>query len=201
LRERCFYQLAGPISDDMRQQLSSLAETLGVKLNIAGALSKSDLVSEIENADVMMCLRNPVLEGASASAIEAMLAGRPLFVVDHGFYRDLPDDLTIKLAPDFETEVLSAQICRLVSHPEECRQMGEGAAVWARNVFSFEKYAKDFIELAEKSIESKPLLGLAADLGRELAALGVQPEDPAAARMAQQVSALFLPGGILCQPN
>ncbi|MGF1619240.1 MAG: glycosyltransferase family 4 protein [Rhodomicrobiaceae bacterium] len=201
LRKRCCYRLAGPISDEMRQDLAGLAERLGVKLHIAGAVSKSGLAREIEDADIMVCLRNPVLEGASASAIEAMLAGRPLVVIDHGFYRDLPDDLTIKLAPDFTIETLSERICWLVDHPDQCRMLGERAATWARDAFSFETYAKSFIELAEKAIESKPLLGLAADLGRELSALGVRPDDPATARIAQMVSALFLPGDTSCQPN
>jgi glycosyltransferase involved in cell wall biosynthesis len=201
LRKRCSYRLAGAISDEMRRDLGGLAERLGVKLHIAGAVSKSGLASEIENADIMVCLRNPVLEGASASAIEAMLAGRPLVVIDHGFYSDLPDDLTIKLAPDFTTEALSDRISWLATHPDECRILSEQAAAWARAAFSFESYARSFIELAEKAIESKPLLGLAADLGRELSALGVRPDDPATARIAQMVSALFLPGDTPCQPN
>jgi glycosyltransferase involved in cell wall biosynthesis len=201
LRKRCSYRLAGPISDEMRQDLGGLAERLGVKLHIAGAVSRSGLVSEIENADIMLCLRNPVLEGASASAIEAMLAGRPLVVIDHGFYTDLPDDLTIKLAPDFTTEALSERISWLATHPGECRILSDRAAAWARAAFSFESYAGSFIELAEKAIGSKPLLRLAADLGRELSALGIRSDDPATARIAQMVSALFLPGEPSCQPN
>lgn len=199
LRRHCSYRLAGPISDPMRDKLHQLAEHCGVSLHMTGALSRSELAREIEDADAILCLRRPVLEGASASAIEAMLAGRPIIVLDHGFYQELPDDLTLKLPPDFEPADLGRRISWLLNHPEEGRALGRRAALWASDTFSFSRYADAFLELAEIAPEAEPLMRLGTQLGQEMLALGVSPGDPLASRIAQMATDLFCPEGKLCR--
>ena len=166
---------------------------------MTGALSQAALAQEIENADALLCLRRPVLEGASASAIEAMLSGRPTVVLDHGFYQELPDDLTLKIPPNFELRDLENKITWLLDHPEDSRLLGQRAAAWAREAFSFRRYADAFLQLAEKAVEAEPLMRLGAQLGQELSALGAVPDDPAAIRIAQAATNLFCPGGVLCR--
>jgi glycosyltransferase involved in cell wall biosynthesis len=199
LRRHCSYHLAGPISDAMRDTLHRLAKRSGVSLHMTGALSRADLAREIEDADAIVCLRRPVLEGASASAIEAMLAGRPIIVLDHGFYQELPDELTLKLPPDFEPAALGHRISWLLDHPEESRALGRRAAAWAADTFSFSRYADGFLQLAEIAPEAEPLFRLGTQLGQELLALGVSPGDPLAGRIAQIATELFCPEGKLCQ--
>ena len=199
LAQRCTYRLAGPISDRMRDSLGRLAKRLGVSLEMTGTLSQAALAQEIENADAVLCLRRPVLEGASASAIEAMLSGRPIVVLDHGFYQELPGDLTLKIPPDFELRDLESKITWLLDHPEDSRLLGQRAAAWARGAFSFRRYADAFLQLAEKAVEAEPLMRLGAQLGQELSALGAVPDDPAAIRIAQAATNLFCPGGVLCR--
>lgn len=198
LRKHCTYRLAGPISKTMQARLGDLARRLGVALEITGAIPNLALAEEIGRADAMVCLRRPVLEGASASAIEAMLSGRPTLVLDHGFYRDLPDDLTLKLQPDFDMAALQDKIAWLLDNAEASRALGQRAAAWARETFSFDRYADAFLQLAPKAIESEPLMHLGTQLGQELAALGVHADDPAAARIAQTAMSLFCQGGELC---
>ena len=199
LAEHCTYRLAGPISERERSALGRLAKRLGVSLEMTGALSQAALAQEIENADALLCLRRPVLEGASASAIEAMLSGRPTVVLDHGFYQELPDDLTLKIPPNFELRDLENKITWLLDHPEDSRLLGQRAAAWAREAFSFRRYADAFLQLAEKAVEAEPLMRLGAQLGQELSALGAVPDDPAAIRIAQAATNLFCPGGVLCR--
>jgi len=199
LAQRCTYRLAGPISDRTRTNLSSLAKRLGVSLHMTGALSQADLAREIENADAMLCLRRPVLEGASASAIEAMLSGRPTIVLDHGFYEELPDDLTLKIPPDFQALDLEAKLLWLLDHPEDSRLLGQRAATWARAAFSFGQYADAILQLTEKAAEAEPLMWLGMQLGEELRALGADANDPAAIRIARAATELFCPGGELCR--
>jgi hypothetical protein len=140
-----------------------------------------------------------VLEGASASAIEAMLSGRPTIVLDHGFYLELPEDLTLKLPPDFEPADLAQRISWLLHNPEESRALGRRAAAWASDTFSFSRYADAFLQLAEIAPEAEPLMRLGAQLGQELLALGVTPGDPLAGRVAQMATDLFCPEGKLCR--
>ena len=198
LARSCTYRAVGPITEKTRSHLGGLAKRLGVSVEITGALSRSDLAREIENADAILCLRRPVLEGASASAIEAMLSCRPTVILDHGFYQELPDDLTLKIPPDFALQDLERKISWLFDHPEESHQLGQRAAAWAREAFSFSRYADAFLQLAEKASEAEPLMRLGTQLGQELLALGAKSDDPAAIRIAQVATKLFCPGGILC---
>jgi glycosyltransferase involved in cell wall biosynthesis len=199
LAQHCTYRLAGPISEKMRNSLGLLAKGLRVSLEMTGVLSHAGLVQEIENADAVLCLRRPVLEGASASAIEAMLSGRPTVVLDHGFYQELPDDLTLKVPPDFEMRDLERKMMWLLDHPEDSRLLGQRAAAWAREAFSFRHYADAFLQLAHKAVEAEPLMWLGRQLGQELLALGAVANDPAAVRIAQAATKLFSPGGVLCR--
>lgn len=199
LRQRCAYRLVGGISDAMRSSLGRLAERTDVCLHMTGPLTRSALAAEIDSADALLCLRKPVLEGASASAIEAMLSGRPTIVLDHGFYQELPDELTLKIPADFKPCDLERQISWLLDNPEASRILGERAALWAKDTFSFQRYADAFLTLAEKALEAAPLLRLGTQLGQELSALGAGPDDPAAVRIAQMATTLFCPGGHLCR--
>lgn len=198
LRRSCAYTLAGPISEDMRQQLGHLAKRLGVSLRMTGPLSRAELAKEIEHADALLCLRRPILEGASASAIEAMLAARPAIVLDHGFYCDLPDDLVLKIPAEFEDRDLANSLIWLLDNPAEASQLGSRAACWARETFSFDAYADAFLPLAQQAIEAEPLMRLSLQLGRELSDLGARPDGPEAQRIAQLATNLFCPGGNPC---
>lgn len=200
LRRSCSYTLAGPISDDMRRRLDHLASRLGVKLIIMGAVSRAELAAEIGKADALLCLRQPVLEGASASAIEAMLAGRPTLVLDHGFYRDLPADLVLKIPADFDdlNQTLAERLVWLLDHPEDACELGANAASWARRAFSFDAYADAFIPLMGKAFDAEPLMRLSLQLGQELSSLGADAEGPEAPRVAQIATDLFCPGVPLC---
>jgi glycosyltransferase involved in cell wall biosynthesis len=197
LRLNCSYRIAGPISRQKREELDKLAEACGVSLNITGTLSRSALVREIEDADAILCLRRPAREGASTSAIEAMLSGRPTIVLDHGFYQDLPDELVLKIPPHFAIDELDERVSWLLKHPEASREMGRRAALWASSHFSFGRYADAFLQLAAVAPEAEPLMQLGTQLGQELLALGVSPGDPLASRLAETATALFCPDGKL----
>ena len=86
LRTHCEFRLVGAISDSERARLETLCRDAGFRqLSILGEVDDATLVAELERADIISCLREPVLEGASASAIEGMKSGRPIVVVNAGF--------------------------------------------------------------------------------------------------------------------
>ena len=98
LRDRCRYHVVGLVTDQERARLMAVARAVSFQgLEITGEVSDQVLRAEIEAADIICCLRWPVFEGGSASAVEAMLSGRPIIVTDAGFYRDLPDNLVFKV--------------------------------------------------------------------------------------------------------
>ena len=193
LRERCRYHVVGPVTDQERQRLDAVARAVSFqKLQITGEVSDGFLRAEIEAADLICCLRWPVLEGGSASAVEAMLSGRPVVVTDAGFYRDLPDDLVFKVNPQRELDVLTSQLTRLVLDPALRVAVGARAAAWAKAAFSVDSYVARLVPFLEEVARLRPTLDTAAHFGHLFSDLGLLPGDPAAERIATMLEALFL---------
>jgi glycosyltransferase involved in cell wall biosynthesis len=80
----------------------------------------------IHTADIVLNLRYPTAGETSAACLQAMAAGRPVILFDHGWYSELPDSICCKVAPMNEAAVLAA-MQRLATDPERRRQMGAAA--------------------------------------------------------------------------
>lgn len=179
------YTLAGPIEPDERARLEAIAANGGYEgLTILGPVDDVQLEAEITQADMVCCLRKPVLEGASASAIEGMLSGRPTIVVDAGFYGELPGDLVFKVAREVPQAELTAVLERLTDDETLRRTTGEAARAWAETHFAIERYTDRLETLIQATADALPLLSLGASVGRELRNFGLSPEDPAVGRIA-----------------
>jgi glycosyltransferase involved in cell wall biosynthesis len=192
LKSRLRYTLAGPIEPAEQARLQEIAAAGGYEgLTILGPVDDARLEAEIAAADIVCCLRKPVLEGASASAIEGMLSGRPTVVVDAGFYGELPDDLVFKVPRDVPQDVLTRVLERLAGDEALRRSTGEAARAWAETHFSIERYTDKLETLMQATVDALPLLGLGAAVGRELRNFGLSPEDPAVARIAARSLAML----------
>ena len=178
------------------RELQALSKLAGFdQLDILGEVDDATLVSELERADVLSCLRNPVLEGASASAIEGMKSGRPIIVADAGFYADLPDDLVFKVPSSVEMSPLTQVLERLASDENLRRKTGAKAQNWALRTFTTDAYVPVLEDLIHQFIAAKPLLQVGKRVGEQLAALGIEPDDPAVKQLATKMSDLFGGGG------
>ena len=192
LRERAAYRLIGPISDDERARLTALAQAQGFTgLTIFGAVDDETLADQLEDADVICCLRKPVLEGASASAVEALLSGRPTIVADAGFYGEIPDAYALKVPADVPPAALAVELERLVGDEALRRQTGAKAQAWAKDHFSLDRYVDKAEALIRETVDALPILEIGAALGHELAGFGLGPDDPAVARIASLVETMF----------
>lgn len=155
LREGTSYTLAGAIQPDMRRGLEELATALGVDLHVCGEVSDLELHRLLGGADVVCCLRNPTLEAASASAIEAMLSARAVIVENAGFYAELPDDCVRKIRPDHEETDLRKELLDLAADPTTRKSLGMRAEAWARETFTAKNYARqltDLVSLSQRSM-------------------------------------------------
>jgi glycosyltransferase involved in cell wall biosynthesis len=190
LRGRARYVLAGPIEDGERARLQSLAEARGVDLVILGPVDDAELETRLAEADILVCLRKPVLEGASASAIEAMQSGRPTLVADAGFYAELPDELVVKSPPAVLPADIAAALERLAADEPLRRRMGEAASAWAAGTFTTERYLDVLEPLIQAAAEALPKLRTAQQLGRSLARMGLSGDDPAAGRALHLLASL-----------
>ena len=193
LRDRCRYHVVGLVTDHERARLMAVAKAASFHgLEITGEVSDQVLRAEIEAADIICCLRWPVFEGGSASAVEAMLSGRPIIVTDAGFYRDLPDNLVFKVDPQRELDSLTTQLTRLVLDPALRATVGAQATAWAKSAFNVETYIARLVPLLEEVARLKPTLRAAAHFGHLFSELGLQPNDPAVGRLATTLEALFI---------
>ena len=192
LRRRCRYRLVGRITFKERARLATLCHDIGFeRVDILGELPEAGLIAELERTDILACLRKPILEAASASAIEGMKAGRPVIVADAGFYADLPDDLVFKIPASIEVQPLTAVLERLVSQEKLRRDVGTKARTWAMRTFTTEAYVNVLEDLIVQFINARPLLAVSEKFGGQLAALGASQDNPSIERIADVMHGLF----------
>lgn len=188
------YRLVGPISDEERAKLEGVAAEVGfANLVIDGAVDDDTLDRRLDEADIMVALRKPVLEGASGSACEGMLSGRPTVVARAGFYGELPEDLVFKIDGDIAVDELRAVLERLVADEALRRETGKAARAWALENLNAARYARAIETLANAQVTSRPLLDVGARIGWQLQAMGLADTDPATTRIGAKLQKLFAP--------
>jgi glycosyltransferase involved in cell wall biosynthesis len=186
------YRLVGPIDPAEAERLRALAGALGYQnLSIVGPVDEATLNQHLEAADIICCLRRPVLEGASGSAVEGLLAGRPVIVADAGFYAELPDDIVFKVPADIDAGALAAQLERLCANPVLRRTAGAKAKAWAEDRFSTAAYLDVLEPLMWATLRAEPVLSVGRRLGAEFGRLGLGPLDPAVLRVDESLASLF----------
>lgn len=158
LRGNTTYRLVGLIQPKAVERLAFLATSLQVKLVISGEVDSDTLLQEIEQAHAICCLRWPSLEAASASAIEAMLYGKPVIVTDTGFYSELPSDCLRKIQVQNEIPELQRELEQLFLNEDERLRLGAKAAEWAAVTFSAENYANHLIDVSIAAHRAVPML-------------------------------------------
>lgn len=190
LRERLRYVVAGPIDAAMRAQLEDKARERGVEFEALGSVSDEELLKVLTEADIMCCLRRPVLEGASASAIEGMLSGRPTIVADAGFYAELPEEYVVKAPAEFGAADLAGALERVVMDPAGRLRMGEEARAWATEAFSVDAYVKVIESVAHDQIRLGPYLHLSDRIADRLSRLGIGGSSANVARFAAAIDGM-----------
>lgn len=142
------YRLVGPVDDEYRRELQIQASNSGVLLTIVGRVSDEELAEELASADIVCCLRMPVLESASASAIESLASGKPTIVIDTGFYAELPDDVVVKVDPTDVPGSLADGLSALGASGSLRRAIGDRGREYALGAFGPSKYAEAMKQIA-----------------------------------------------------
>jgi glycosyltransferase involved in cell wall biosynthesis len=187
LRDIVSYRLVGLIEPSVAKELADLAAKLQVSLAIFGEVDASTLNQEIENADVVCCLRWPALEAASASAIESMLYGKATIVMDTGFYRELPDQYVQKISTEDELSDLQAALESLCMDKNSRVTMGHNAALWATKTFNAQKYATSLISICESTARSVPVLEMSQFYSNIISAWGTIKTGNALCEVASEI--------------
>lgn len=184
------YRLAGPIAEAEQEKLAAAASAQGVRLTVLGRVSDEEMAQELGRADVVCCLRRPVLEGASASAIEAMLSSRPIIVADSGFYAEIDEAAAIKLPANFGVPDITQALNRLISDDTLRESLGRWARVWASEECSLSHYTDVLEALISSAVAATPYLELARAYADQLSELGFNEQDAVSTEIADRLQEL-----------
>jgi glycosyltransferase involved in cell wall biosynthesis len=158
LKRAIVYTIVGKIESAKAQALSALARRLHVRLVIAGEVDNQALEAFFLESDVVSCLRWPVLEAASASAIEAMLYGKAVLCTNAGFYAEIPDDMVFKISVETEVDDIVKCLTDLHRQPEIIGSIGNRASAWASRTFSASHYAEALTEMSVQTANARPII-------------------------------------------
>jgi glycosyltransferase involved in cell wall biosynthesis len=158
LKASVTYELVGRIAPAEVARLTDMAIDSGVDLVVSGEVSDETLAEAMQRADIISCLRIPCLEAASASAIEAMLSGRPLIVVNDGFYREIPDDCAIKIDAADELNGLQTALERLHADSGLGVSIAARAYEWAQATFNATNYAQHLAQISAEASTTRPVV-------------------------------------------
>jgi glycosyltransferase involved in cell wall biosynthesis len=186
------YLVAGPSDPAYQKRLDRMVAErgLGGRVQFLGRVSDELLHTCLAAADVCVNLRQPAIEGASASVIEEMLYGKPVVVTDVGFYRELPGDCVVKVDPANEAAGLAAALTKLGDATER-ETMGARALAYATATFRADSYARDLVRFAWDVRNAQPLFGLSDKIAAELRRMKVTSDMAIVDTAAETVGDLF----------
>ncbi|MGY8564835.1 glycosyltransferase family 4 protein [Paracidovorax citrulli] len=192
LAARTNYHVLGPVDDSERRRLEQVCAEVGFAgLTFEGRVSNGRLHDGMAEADVICCLRDPALEGASASAIEGMQSGAPVIVSDAGFYAELPDEYVLKVGMQDPEQDLLRHLRFVDRQRAEARKMGMAAAAWAAHEFSASHYVDGLEKTIPGFIAAEPYVLNAQELGRELGRMGLPGNSRPAAKITNTLERMF----------
>lgn len=186
------YLVAGPTDPVYQRRLDRIVAErgLGGRVQFLGRVSDELLHTCLHAADICLNLRQPAMEGASASVIEEMLYGKPVVVTDIGFYRELPADCAVKVDPSNEAAGLRAALVKLADAAERTA-MGERALAYASATFRADRYARELIRFAWDVRNAQPLFTLSDRIAAELRRMKVTSDMAIVDTAATTVGDLF----------
>lgn len=124
-------------------QLQEVVRHIGFVENL------TDFDDWIASADVLVNVRYPTVGETSAVVLRALAAGVPVVVWNDGWYSELPETCCVKV-PSQDLRALTAALHHLAFDGESRRQLGEQAALYARQTFDPERVAAQYIAFVDE---------------------------------------------------
>jgi len=156
------YLLVGNCNDDV--PLDNLLREYGVEdavHHIGFVPDIHEFICWIHTADVVVNLRYPSVGETSATALRALIAGRPLLVYDHGWYAELPQETAVRVKPLDDGALLSA-LRELASAPDLRLRLGRAGHAYAAEVHSPATVALGYVSTLQATVQA---CGLPANAG------------------------------------
>jgi glycosyltransferase involved in cell wall biosynthesis len=167
------YAVVGAASPEYLRALQSMVKEFNLTgvVRFLGEVPDALLSTYLSAADICINLRFPSTEGASGSAIEEMLHGKPIVVTDTGFFAELPNDCVLKVRPNNASDLENA-LLHLVRDVAVRESLGIRAKTFAETEFHPDAYAKRAMDFFWEVRSANPILNLADRVGVELRKMG-----------------------------
>lgn len=175
LAQRMHLWAVGPSEERVGADLRRHAHRLGIGDHFAltGRVTDALLQDILARADLAASLRDPVLEGQSASVLTQLLSGTPVLVFDHAHYSELPDGVAVKIDPADARRQISAALRALMDDDGERARRGQRGRDYVLLTRHGAAYATALLDAGEKALRARPLAHLTADLATRLRRLGM----------------------------
>jgi glycosyltransferase involved in cell wall biosynthesis len=189
LRRAVAFTVIGDGFPDYISQLHNLVRERGLQqvVTLAGYRPDEELRQSLFSADVVVNLRNPHLGESSASLLDALIAGAPTVVWNHGFYSEFPEGVVCKISSEQELRPILEE---LATNPGKRERMGATARAHVLERFSTAAYCRGFHEFADLVCRQKLILSLADLASDRLLELGAAAIDGLAERVADELAFL-----------
>jgi glycosyltransferase involved in cell wall biosynthesis len=192
LRCRCRLRVIGEITSEERGRLEYLAQLSKIApIEFTGWIDNDELWWRLRDVDAICCLRDPILEGASASLLLALASGRPTLVSHHGCYAEIPEDAVMRCEPGAEAFAVMRHLEQLLADPAHGRAIGARAQAFATGNHTPSAYTTSLLAFLEDIAVRRQIHAAETDLGRSLQEFGIQGNDAAAIRVQETLAGLF----------
>lgn len=152
LRNKILYLIAGDIDPNYLKELKELIEEYELKemVKFLGFISDEELKTYLKKADLCINLRKYSTEGASWSLLEQFYFEKPVLVMNHSFYREIPEDVCLKIEDTSQLPDLLKEICK---NPNKLKNFGKKAKEYVLKNFNPQNFANKFIEFLPQTKE------------------------------------------------
>jgi glycosyltransferase involved in cell wall biosynthesis len=128
------------------------------RLGLAGAVERHGYVDEhrfwslLAACDVCVSLRWPTMGETSAGVIRMLSLAKPIVVSDVDAFRELPDNVAVKIAPDErEVDELAASLLRLTEDRERAEALSAAARAFAEREHDLQRVAELYTAALEQA--------------------------------------------------
>ncbi|QSR88799.1 glycosyltransferase [Methylacidiphilum caldifontis] len=110
----------------------------------------NQVIELLSKSDICIALRAPTMGEASSSLLNMMLIGKPVVVLNTGWYAELPNECVIKIDPCCLENQLEEVLRKVIERNIQLKEMGIRARKYVLTNHSPSRYVEQLIEYASK---------------------------------------------------
>ncbi len=171
LQPRAKMILVGEVHPDLPLAAMIRALDLSAAVRITSFVPEDDLDGFLAACDIVLNLRYPTVGESSGTLLRALGMGRATLVSDVGSFRELPDDICLKVPVDAtEEDLIFEFLNHLTCRPDACVELGSKARRWVERTCSWKTVARQYFEFLEAFLAGREFRPPAAESAPEPAA-------------------------------